>query len=256
MHEDLFQAYLCKDLENGKFTAQCYTLAYKKDIQLLEKCTDGQTYDFFLGSELSFILTIMFLFAFVLCVILLLKLLVNIKVKRNERFRLKVSKLRRMTISDNATLSQEWIGPNEAYRNVQVILNSKGKSVKVKLEYDNRVVRCIYLKGVVGKVKVECSSNKAQNHALVRVPKEYDLVLKFDSYYDREKFITKLESFLAECNISLERSLRELDSILKFAYTKSKRQKHLEQFFRVIFSHVSPCGLDKRNLCYNLVILF
>jgi len=144
-----------------------------------------------------------------------------------------------MTISDNVTLAQEWVNFNEPYRSVEVILNSKNKSIKARLESGERVLRSIYLKEVTGKVWIQCNNNKSQNHLLIRVPKEYDLVLKFDSYYDREKFLAKLEAFLIELNIPQERNSLELNAIFKFAYTKAKRQRHLEQFFRVVFSHVS-----------------
>lgn len=42
-----------------------------------------------------------------------------------------------------------------------------------------------------------------------------------------------------ELSIGHERHTQDLKALFKFAYTKAKRQKHLEQFFRVVFSHVS-----------------
>lgn len=203
----------------------------------METCNKGTTYDYFTGSRLSFIFSMLFIVLFVLFLCVLLKMLVKLKNSRHEKIRLKVSKLRRLTIGGNATLAQEWLGANEGYRSVVVILSSSTRSIKVKL--GNRVVRSTYFKEKTGKVFVESSTNKAQNHILIRILKEYDLVLKFDSYYDREKFATKLEAFLIELHITLERSTQDLKLIFKHAYTKAKRQKHLEQFFRVVFSHVS-----------------
>lgn len=231
----LFNYHYCETIVDS---GNCLSLS-SLNINSLENCTEGQTYDYFNGSGVAFLLTLLFIPLFIVFLIILLKLLINAKIKQNESLRIKVSKLRRMTISDDSTLVQEWLGHNDGYRNTNLTLNAKSKSIVVKLQFENRVVRCIYLKRVLGKVKVEISSNKSQNHILVRVPKEYDLVLKFDSYYDREKFLTKLESFLNELHFRMERNSVELKQIFKTAFTKAKRQKQLEKFFRVVFSQVN-----------------
>jgi hypothetical protein len=70
------------------------------------------------------------------------------------------------------------------------------------------------------------------------VTKQYDLIIKFDSYHNRERFASKLELFLEEIGVGRERLEIDLKTMLNTAYTKAKRQKHLEQFFRVVFSHV------------------
>lgn len=235
--DQLFSYHYCETIVDS---GNCLSLS-PLNMNSLENCTEGQTYDYFSGSGISFLLTLLFIPLFIIFLIILLKLLVNAKIKHNESLRIKVSKLRRMTINDDSTLVQEWLGHNDGYRNTNLTLNAKSKSIVVKLQFENRVVRCIYLKRVLGKVQVEISSNKSQNHILVRVPKEYDLVLKFDSYYDREKFLTKLESFLSELHFRMERNSVELKQIFKTAFTKAKRQKQLEKFFRVVFSQVNYC---------------
>ena len=230
--------------------------------------------DLFVGSELFFVLTFTFLAVFIVSIILLLKCLVYRKNRQSESVRVKASKLRRMTISDNTTLvkfkntnytfiklyhtlqAQEWVDDKELYRSVEVIFNNKNKSIKVRAESGSSVLRSIYLKDVTGKVWVQCNHNKSQDHMLIRVPNEYDLVLKFESYYEREKFIAKFEAFLMEINITQERHSQDLKAMFKFAYTKAKRQRHLEQFFRVVFSHVSICNIAVHDLpaCINLGI--
>lgn len=242
------EVYQCYNIETEE-SSNCLTLDYRKNNQSLEECTESEKFDYFTGSRLSLTLTILFIVVFILCLLILLKLLVHNKIKENERIRLKVSNLRRMTCSGNSTLVQEWVGFKEGYRNIVVVLSSKSKSIKIKLDCEGRVVRCIYIKE--GKVISISSNNKNQNHFLIRVPKEYDLILKFDSYYDREKFVTKFESFLSEINLTLNRTSQELKSIFKHSYTKEKRQKHLEQFFRVVFSHVN---ISKSFFCLSTII--
>ncbi|KAI2797837.1 hypothetical protein BLOT_015257 [Blomia tropicalis] len=215
----------------------CQSLQTRKASKHIEPCTKGFIFDYFNGSELSFSLTIVFIILFIAFGLFLLKLLVFFKYRKCESLRVKASKLRRMTVSENVILAQEWVDHGEPYRSIEVILNGKNKSVKIRLESGDRVMRSIYLKEVTGKVWIECSHNKSQNHVLIRVPKEYDLVLKFDSYYEREKFLAKFEAYLVELNVAQERISQELKTMLKFAYTKMKRQRHLEQFFRVVFSH-------------------
>ncbi|OTF83735.1 hypothetical protein BLA29_000768 [Euroglyphus maynei] len=242
----LLRVYPCDAIEMD--SNECLTLATFQTIISMENCTEGQCYDYFNGSELSFIGTILIIPLFVIFLIIVLKLLVHMRNRNNECQRIKVSKLRRMTINDDSTMVQEWLGNNDGYRNTIVMLNPKVRAIVVKLQYENRIVRSIYLKDMNGKISVELSANSSQNHMLIRFPKEYDLVLKFDSYYDREKFLAKLEGFLNEIHYQMERMTKELRFIFKSAYTKCKRQKHLEKFFRVVFSHAFNGKMDKNKL--------
>ena len=187
--QGLVKSYQCKNYGLGGSALTCFTLESPKSRNSLESCTPGNTFDYFVGSELSLTLAFIFLVLFIASIILLLKILVYLKNRKSEVIRVKASKLRRMTISDNVTLAQEWADHNEPYRSVEVILSSKNKSIKMRLESGERVLRSIYLKDVTGKVWIQCNHNKAQDHILIRVPKEYDLVLKFDTYYEREKSV-------------------------------------------------------------------
>ncbi len=137
------------------------------------------------------------------------------------------------------TLAQEWIGKREGLRAVQIQFKKSNKSINIKLESGSsgRAVRCIDLREI-STIELLASTNRAQDYLLIKVAKEYDLVIKFDSYYDRERFASKLELFLEEIGVGRERLEIDLKTMLNTAYTKAKRQKHLEQFFRVVFSHV------------------
>src|SRR5699024_11851409 len=65
------------------------------------------------------------------------------------------------------SLAQEWVDHIEPYRSVEVILNGKNKSIKVRLESGERVLRSIYLKDV-RKVWIECNHRSEER----RVGKE------------------------------------------------------------------------------------
>lgn len=238
-YRHMLEEYECSNYGLEKKRARCLTLSLPKTLGTLENCTEGTSMDNFSGSEFVFLTTFGLVGVYIIFLILLLKLLVHIKNRRKEKIRRSMSKLTKMSIDESATICEEWVGHEEGYRNVILVLDAKSKSIKIKLEYQKNIIRCIYFKGVTGKVSILSSSNHTQSHVMIKVPREYDLVLKFLSYYDREKFITKLEVFLEELAILNERTNQDLKFILKHAYTRAHRQKHLEKFFRIIFSYVS-----------------
>ena len=130
------------------------------------------------------------------------------------------------------------MGKKEGLRCVQIICKSSKKCIIVKLENGSKAVRSIDLRETTA-IELQASANRKQDYLLLKVSNEYDLVLKFDSYHERERFATKVELFLEEIGVGRERVELDLKSMLNTAYTKEKRQKHLEQFFRVVFSHVN-----------------
>lgn len=80
------------------------------------------------------------------------------------------------------------------------------------------------------------TNNKRRPLALIRVPREHDLLLELDSLASRRKFLNKLESFLTaqKKNMSCVQSNR--DHILAKAETRERRQKRLEHFFREAYA--------------------
>ena len=72
-------------------------------------------------------------------------------------------------------------------------------------------------------------------HITVKIPHEYDIVLLCNSLLDRTTFIDKLQSFLTD--IGMGHTLEEFAKrdMLKAVYTKSDRQRLLENFFKSVF---------------------
>jgi len=64
---------------------------------------------------------------------------------------------------------------------------------------------------------------------LLRIPRDYDLVLELDSLASRRKFIAKLEAFLASQKKHFTLTPIARDIMLAKAETKERRQKKLEQ---------------------------
>ncbi|XP_052126755.1 dual oxidase [Frankliniella occidentalis] len=67
---------------------------------------------------------------------------------------------------------------------------------------------------------------------LVRVPRDHDLVLEFDSLAARRKFVSKMEAFLAMQKKHLVTVQGTREQMLANAETRERRQKRLEHFFR------------------------
>lgn len=79
-------------------------------------------------------------------------------------------------------------------------------------------------------------SKKKRPLVLIRVPKDHDLVLEFDSVGERRKFINKFEAFLNSHKKHLVTLQAPRDFLLAQAETRERRQKRLEHFFREAYA--------------------
>ena len=72
-------------------------------------------------------------------------------------------------------------------------------------------------------------------HFVVRVPHEYDIILRCYSPLDRTAFIESIQSFMGEIGIPvlMEEPLKK--QMLRETYTKRDRQRLLENFFKSVF---------------------
>ena len=78
----------------------------------------------------------------------------------------------------------------------------------------------------------------------VRIPHEYDIILKCYSHTDRILFLNKIQRYLSDIGIGvvIEEPLKR--QLLKEAYTKKQRQKLLENFFKSVFREGGSNQLD------------
>ena len=72
-------------------------------------------------------------------------------------------------------------------------------------------------------------------HLVVKIPHEYDIVLRCNSPLDRTTFIDKLQAFLTDIGVghTIEEPQRKI--MLRMVYTKRDRQRLLENFFKSVF---------------------
>lgn len=101
-------------------------------------------------------------------------------------------------------------GPEEAL----YTMNRKGEKI-----------RCVNLRGCDTLVIEVTQDARKKPMMLVRVPRDHDLVLEFDSTHSRAKFLAKLDAFLKSLKKSLETIATYREPMLANAETKERRQK-------------------------------
>jgi len=97
-------------------------------------------------------------------------------------------------------------------------------------------LRAVQMRNVEGMIIEITQDSNTKPMLLIRVPRDHDLVLEFDSVPSRAKFINKLESFLRSISKTLEIVTTLKDVMLNNAETKERRQKRLEHFFREAYA--------------------
>ncbi|CAN7939038.1 unnamed protein product, partial [Ixodes hexagonus] len=209
----------------------------------VESCTRLQTFDYFSESEISYALTFLGLALFVVGCVLLLFLLAARRNQHVAEERKKLNKRRPRSGDDNVISAREWQGHKPGYRSVAIRFLRDKKSVAVVHAATGASLRSIDLRKVQS-VVVQVASAKNRFFFMLRLPREYDLVLKFDSSEDLEGFISKLEEFLGAIGVGRERRELEEQTLLRQAVTLEHRQKQLDKFFRVVFAQARAFGIE------------
>uniref|UniRef100_A0A8D0BPC5 NAD(P)H oxidase (H2O2-forming) n=1 Tax=Salvator merianae TaxID=96440 RepID=A0A8D0BPC5_SALMN len=138
-------------------------------------------------------------------------------------------------VSTEGIQAFEWQDPKTASLPVYIQLH-EGNVVKV-LDGKFSVLRSISLRGQQT-VESILSNNRGCKTLLLKIPKEYDLVLQFNSEAERKDFVGLLKAFLARNGLTLHVSEAKEQQLLKKAVTKERRKDILEIFFRHIFAQV------------------
>ena len=112
-------------------------------------------------------------------------------------------------------------GPDEAI----YTMNRKGEKIRV-----------VHMRGVDSLVIEITTDTHTKPMLLIRVPRDHDLVLEFESVQSRSKFLAKLEGFLRSIKKTVETITTFKEVMLTNAETKERRQKRLEHFFREAYA--------------------
>uniref|UniRef100_A0A8C2KXH2 NAD(P)H oxidase (H2O2-forming) n=1 Tax=Cyprinus carpio TaxID=7962 RepID=A0A8C2KXH2_CYPCA len=209
----------------------------------LHPCTNASSMSYFdNSSKAGFGVTVVVLFLFPVVSYIVACVVARVRTARYKRFQ---KKLRGSTTDQkpaHETVAKEWLGHNAAPRQVTLAFNEK----KVFQTFDeNGSLLSSHSLCNQDHLNVLISNDHQHRALLLRIPKEYDLVLFFEDVGQRSKFLSHLRSEL-EGKIQnltvMEMSEKEL---LRDAVTRTQREKIVETFFKHAFSKV--LDIDKSD---------
>ncbi|XP_071450360.1 dual oxidase 2-like [Hetaerina americana] len=236
----------CRRIPNQE-ERECYSLPAIQD-KLIEECKQPKTYDYFWGSETAFAMTYTGIGVIIVGLISLLLLMINWKEQLESKKQLEIAGRVRESFSDLDASTpfsvEEWLGRGEGSRRVVLMLDSVKKQIQI-LSQKGSLLRFMV---VAHTPHLEIFIINGSPHILLRVSHDYDLVVKFDSEFQRENFLQLLDIFVAETHISEQRVFIRLKSALHLAVTRADRQKRLETFFRVVFSQAFNIGSSEEEI--------
>ncbi|XP_069480814.1 dual oxidase 2-like isoform X2 [Ambystoma mexicanum] len=204
--------------------------------ELLANCTPLTVTDYFEGSGAGFGILII-----VICCFPLVSLLVAwiVAKSRKRDFKKMQRKQKEQSVkrqgSSDGVEALEWRGPRVSSQQVFIQLQAN-HLIKV-LDGRWTVIRSINLHPSQ-QVEVIQSSDKGCKALLLKIPKEYDLVLFFGGEADRVEFTGHLRVFFETNGLALSISQLKEQDLLKKAVTKQQRSEILETFFRHSLSQV------------------
>uniref|UniRef100_A0A8B9LTA5 NAD(P)H oxidase (H2O2-forming) n=1 Tax=Astyanax mexicanus TaxID=7994 RepID=A0A8B9LTA5_ASTMX len=201
----------------------------------LEPCTKAISISYFgISSKVGYGIIVIILFLFPVVSLLAayivarLRLILLILLKES---RLDVLQLCVLSVC----LAYEWQGYTETPQAVSLVIDEK-KRLQIYSE-NGSTMRCHNL-GTQDRIEVLLSNDSQHRALLLKIPKEYDLVLFFDHDMQRTDFVGRLRSHLEDMNQSLAVSEMSEKDLLKEAVTKEQRAQIVETFFRQAFAKV------------------
>ncbi|CAK7299911.1 Dual oxidase 1 [Vulpes lagopus] len=202
--------------------------------QGLPACAPSTMQDYFEGSGFGFGVTIGTLCCFPLVSLLSAWIVARL---RRRNFKKLQGQDRKSIMSEKLVGGMEaleWQGHKEPCRPVLVHLQP-GQICVV----DGRlsVLRTIQLRPPQ-QVSLILSGNRGRRALLLKIPKEYDLVLLFNLEEERQVLVENLRGALKESGLKFQEwELREQE-LMRAAVTRQQRSHLLETFFRHLFSQV------------------
>ncbi|XP_067871236.1 dual oxidase 2-like [Heterodontus francisci] len=201
----------------------------------MEPCIKVTTMHYFQGSGAGFGILIVALCCFPLVALLLAFTIAAIRKKEKSKLQKKRRSAKKTADPGEKLKALEWQGPKEPYRPVSIILDSN-KCIKV-MDSKHSPIRSINVCSR-SHADIILSTNNEQKALLLKVPKEYDLVLIFNAEEDRDNFVEDLKTYLQSNSINLFIHEVKEGTLFKEAVTKRQRIKILDTFFRRVFAQV------------------
>ncbi|KAF7237795.1 Dual oxidase 2 [Varanus komodoensis] len=208
--------------------------------QQLPPCTPPFVLDYFQGSAAGFGILITALCCLPLVSLFVAWIVAAFRRRSFNKLKKKQNQSDQTVVSAEGIEAFEWLDPKTASSPVYLQL-LEDKVIKV-LDSKLAVLRSITLKSHE-RVETLLSNNKGSKTLLLKIPKEYDVVLQFHGEGERKDFLRQLTAYLGNYGLSLHVSEMSEQQLLKKAVTKQQRKDILETFFRHSFAQV--LNIDK-----------
>ncbi|KAM9807754.1 dual oxidase 1 [Neosynchiropus ocellatus] len=202
---------------------------------MLHPCTNATKLNYFDGSRAGFGLFITVLFLFPLVSFLVACLVAHLRKHRYKKFQRRRIDVGRTEKAVSGVTAYEWQGHKKPLHAVIVEVDEK-RQLQI-FDRSGPSLRCLNL-GNQDYVDIHLSNDRSQKALLLKLPKEYDLVLFFDDEIKRALFLKCLR--LEVIHIGQEIRVREVGEkeLLREALTKEQRAEIVETFIRQAFSKV------------------
>ncbi|XP_042862256.1 dual oxidase-like [Penaeus japonicus] len=192
-----------------------------------EECTKPDTYDYFTGSEVSYILVLIFLLGLCFATVVAVKTMAIIKVKRHNKKAFSTFK-----IKEGSHKAKERVKLRES-RYVVVRLDQESRRIEVSGAGQERL-RIIDLRNVQ-EMKVRHLHDFTK--MVICVANHYDLFLNFEDGWHGKRLHKDLTEFCQSLHITLMLTPESKTSLQFGIVTVNQREKQLADFSRVVLSN-------------------
>ncbi|XP_072868231.1 dual oxidase 2 isoform X1 [Chlorocebus sabaeus] len=201
----------------------------------LPQCAPLTVLDFFEGSSPGFAITIIALCCLPLVSLLLSGVVAYFRGRERKKLQKKGKESVKKEAAKDGVPAMEWPGPKESSSPIIVQL-LPDRCLQV-LNRRLTVLRVVQLQPLQ-QVNLILSSNRGCRTLLLKIPKEYDLVLLFSSEEERGTFVQQLRDFCVRWALGLHVAEMSEKELFRKAVTKQQRERILEIFFRHLFAQV------------------
>ncbi|XP_076588963.1 dual oxidase 1 [Chaetodon auriga] len=205
------------------------------NASMLHPCTNATKLDYFDGSKAGFGVFIVVLFLFPVVSFLVAYMVAYLRKYRYKKFQRRRKAGERTEEPTVGIAAYEWQGHKKPLHPVSVEVDEKGR-----LQVFDRSGSAHRFLNLANQdyLDVILSSNRQHKALLLKVSKEYDLVLFFDDESKRAAFVKHLRQGVTDITQEIRvKEMRE-EELLKEALTREQRAQIVETFIRHAFSKV------------------
>nr|XP_040824379.1 dual oxidase 2 [Ochotona curzoniae] len=201
----------------------------------LPSCVPFTIMNFFAGSGAGYGLVIIFLCSLPLVSLIFAGIVTHFRNQDRKRLQRRGKESSEKEAIKEGVPAMEWPGPGERSYPVIVQLLPDGQLQVLDRRFS--LLRTIPLQPPQ-QVNLILSINYGCHTLLLKIPKEYDLVLLFSSEMERGTFVKQLRDFCLCWGLSLQVAEMGEKELFRTAATKQQRAHVLEIFFRHLFAQV------------------